>query len=89
MIAPYHSVPNLTINATPTDVVGAKPKNCNKPDIVTSATPNPPGIILTAPAKEAKLKMNVACVMLIYPFESKDDKIHSNTLKKPSKSTQK
>ena len=87
IIAPYHSVPNRTMIATPTDIADVMPKSCSKPEIVASATPNPPGIILTAPAKDAKLNVNVACVMLIYSLNPimtryipRHSKNHANAL---------
>lgn len=58
-IAPNQSVPNLIIMATPTESTDVSPKYCNIPDIVASAIPRPPGIMLIAPINDAKLNTNV------------------------------
>jgi hypothetical protein len=58
-IAPNQSVPNLIIMAAPTESTDVSPKYCNIPEIVASAIPRPPGIMLIAPIKDAKLNTNV------------------------------
>ncbi len=47
------------IRAAPTAILEGNPKITSRPDNVASATPNPPGMRLTAPASEAKLNTNV------------------------------
>ena len=64
-IAPYHRVPKRIIIATPIEIVADNPKNWSNPENVASATPSPPGIMLTAPASDAKLKINVDINTLI------------------------
>ena len=51
--------------AVPTEIAVDIPKNWSKPDIVASAIPRPPGIILAAPISEEKLKTKVDNVKLI------------------------
>ena len=58
-IAPNQNVPNLIISIAPTASVDVNPKYCSIPEIVASATPRPPGIILIAPINVAKLNTNV------------------------------
>jgi len=53
------------IMAVPTEIEVDSPKNWSKPDIVASEMPKPPGIILTAPTSEEKLKTKVEKVILI------------------------
>ena len=62
---PYHSVVKRIIIAAPTDIVAVSPKNWSNPDNVASATPRPPGIKLSAPAREAKLKVKVETIIPI------------------------
>lgn len=65
-IAPYHRVANLMMMAAPTAMVDDRPNITNNPDRVASATPNPPGIRLTAPASEAKLNTKVDNTMPMF-----------------------
>lgn len=70
-MAPYHNVPNLIIIAVPIAEEVDKPNNSNNPEIVTSATPKPPGIILMAPTSDEKLKINVEIIILICSLNPK------------------
>ena len=63
-IAPNQSVPNLIIMATPTESTDVSPKYCSIPEIVASAIPRPPGIMLIAPTRDAKLNTNVDKITL-------------------------
>ena len=65
MNAPYHSVPSLVMIAIPTEAAAGMLLSCRRPNIVASATPRPPGSMLIAPARDAKLKMNVASSILM------------------------
>ena len=65
-MTPYHSVPSRTMRATPTDTVLVSPKNWSNPDMVASAIPRPPGIMLTAPTRDEKLKTKVVTVRVKY-----------------------
>lgn len=65
MNAPYQRVPSLAMIAIPTDVLWGMPLSWRRLNIVASATPRPPGSMLIAPARDAKLKMNVASSMLM------------------------
>ena len=64
-IAPNQSVPNLIIMATPTESTDVNPKYWSIPEIVASAIPRPPGIMLIAPINDAKLNTNVDKITLI------------------------
>lgn len=91
-IAPYHSVPNLIIIATPIESTEVNPKYCNIPEIVASAIPSPPGIMLTAPTNDAKLNTNVDKIKLrdcpnptITRKSARHSKNHAKALKKDIK----
>ena len=88
MIVPYHNVTDLTMIVIATDTAGAVPKYCSRAEMVPSVTPTPPGIMLTAPARDAKLKINVDNVILIdcpnprmVKYITRHSKNHANALK--------